>query len=233
MNFLLAELTSAERKRLDPFLEPVALKMREVLMEADESIRYVYFPVNVVASVVQSMSDGSTVETGIIGREGMVGVPAWLRQKKAPPARIFVQVPGTAYRMKRETFVKEVVNTHSAMNDCIAPYVNAFLTQTAMTAACNRIHRVETRLCRWLKMVHNRVDGDTFAMRHEFLSYMLGVHRPSISIAAAALKKAGLISYERGILTVLDSEGLARNACECYTVVETQFEKIFKCPFRK
>ncbi len=232
-NLILASLTASEQKRLEPFLELVHLKLHDVLMEPDAAIRHVYFPLNSVASVVQTMRDGSTVETGIIGREGMIGVGVWLGQKVASSGRVFIQVPGAAYRLKVDAFKSEVMQQPGGMNNCLGPYVDALLNQTAVGAACNRVHRVEERLCRWLKMMHNRVDGDTFPMRHEFLSYMLGVHRPSISIAANTARKAGLIHYERGTITVTNSDNLAAAACECYDTIEGQYERVYKRPFRK
>jgi CRP-like cAMP-binding protein len=231
MNLLIAALPEAERKRLEAHLEPVELKLKQSLTEPEQPISYIYFPVNAVTSIVQSMSDGSSVETGIIGCEGFVGIQAWLRQKTSS-VHSFVQMPGKAVRMKRQTFMKEVVERDSPLNLAIANYVDAYLTLTAITAACNRIHHIEERLCRWLKMIQNRVTGDSFPMRQEFLAYMLGVHRPSISIAASALKKAGLIRYERGTLTVLDSKGLEDGCCECYGIIEAQFEKALGKPVR-
>ncbi|MGC1782370.1 MAG: Crp/Fnr family transcriptional regulator [Acidobacteriaceae bacterium] len=232
MNLLLAALPTAEHNRLAAYLEPVELKLKQTLTEPEQPISYIYFPVNAVVSVVQSMSDGSSVETGIIGCEGFVGIQAWLRQKTSS-VHNFVQVPGQAIRMKRQAFMQEVVDNGSALNPVIANYVDAYLTLTAITAACNRIHHVNERMCRWLKMIQNRVAGDSFPMRQEFLAYMLGVHRPSISIAASTLKNAGLIRYERGTLTVLDSKGLAEGCCECYGIIEAQFEKALGKPVRK
>jgi CRP-like cAMP-binding protein len=224
VNLLLAALPAAERSRLEPYLELVELKLKQTLAEPEQTISYIYFPIDAVVSIVQTMSNGSSVETGIIGRDGFVGIQAWLRQKVSS-VHSFVQVHGQALRMKRTTFMKEVVDGESPLNTRIANYVNAYLTLTAVTAACNRIHHIDERLCRWLKMTHNRASGDSFPMRQEFLAYMLGVHRPSISIAASTLKKAGLIRYERGMLTVLNSKGLEEGCCECYNLIESQFEK--------
>jgi CRP-like cAMP-binding protein len=233
VNLLIAALPEQERHRLEPFLEPVSLTLRESLIEPGEPIRYVYFPTDLVASTVHTMSDGSTVEAAIVGLDGMVGIQAWLRQKSATTGT-FVQVPGHAMRMRIEVFHKEILDKPSSpLNDLIADYVSAYITLTTITAACNRIHRIEERLCRWLKMTHNRVSGDHFPVRHEFLAYMLGVHRPSVSIAANILKKAGLIKYEYGRLQVLDGPGLAEGACECYGTMEKQIEAIFGKPFRK
>ena len=232
MNLLLAGLPSEELRHLEPHLERVSLQQRESLIEPGASIRYVYFLDGAVASSVHAMQDGSTVETSIAGFEGLVGVPVWLRQRSTL-SRIFVQVPGDAWRMRSEVFVDEVVKRECLLNDVIADYVHAYLSLTTITAACNRIHRIEERLCRWLKMVHNRVERDRFPVRHEFLAYMLGVRRPSVSIAANMLKKAGLIQYDYGRLTVPDAAGLEAGACECYGTMEAHFERMYGDSFGK
>jgi CRP-like cAMP-binding protein len=232
VNLLLEAVPAEERRRLTPFLESAPVELKQVLVEAGEETRYVYFPDGSVSSSVYTMRDGSTVETTITGFEGMVGVHLWLGQKVAV-TRSFVQVPGPCLRMRSEAFMAEVVEAESPLSDVIGDYVSAYLSFTAITAACNRIHRIEERLCRWLKMVHNRVEGDTFPVRHEFMAYMLGVHRPSVSIAASMLRKAGLIDYDYGRLTVLDSKGLEAGSCECYEAMEREFERIFGRPLRK
>ncbi len=233
MNLILAALPEQERQRLDPLLQTVQFELLEGMIEPGEPIRYVYFPIDLVASTVHTMSDGSTVETAIVGLEGLVGVPVFLRQKTAS-TRTFVQVPGHAMRMRSEVFLKEVLeNPESALSETMANYVDVYLTLTTITAACNRIHRIEERLCRWLKMTHNRIQGDYFPVRHEFLAYMLGVHRPSVSIAANILKKSGLIQYDYGRMNVLDPKGLEDGACECYGTMEKHIERIYGRPFRR
>jgi CRP-like cAMP-binding protein len=233
VNLILAALPEEERQRVEPLLERVGLELKESMVEPGEPIRYVFFPIDLVASTVHTMSDGSTVETSIVGLDGMVGVQAFLRQKTAM-TRTFVQVPGQTWRMRSEVFVKEVLeNPLSRFNEILAAYTDAYLTLTTVTAACNRIHKIEERLCRWLKMTHNRVQGDFFPVRQEFLAYMLGVHRPSVSIAANILKKAGLIRYDYGRMHILDAKGLEEGACECYATMEKQIEKIYAKTFRK
>jgi CRP-like cAMP-binding protein len=232
LNLILAALPDKERRRLEPLFQTVKLELREGMIEPGEPIRHVFFPIDLVASTVHTMSDGSTVETAIVGFEGLVGLQVFLRQKTAV-TRTFVQVPGQALRMRVEDFRKEVHNQNSALNEIVADYVNAYLTLTTITAACNRIHTIEQRLCRWLKMTHNRVEGDFFPVRHEFLAYMLGVHRPSVSIAANVIKKAGLIRYDYGRMHILNAKGLEAGACECYGLMEKQIEKVFDKPFRK
>lgn len=233
MNLILAALPEQERQRLETLLQTVHFDLQEGLIEPGEPIRYVFFPTDLVASTVHTMSDGSTVETAIVGLDGFVGVQAFLRQKVAA-TRTFVQVPGDTARMKSEVFMKELLdNPTSAFAEAIANYADAYLTFTTITAACNRIHRIEERLCRWLKMTHNRIQSDHFPVRHEFLAYMLGVHRPSVSIAANILKKAGLIQYDYGRMHILDTKGLEAGACECYGTMEKHIERIYGQPFRR
>jgi len=179
-----------------------------------------------VTSTVQEMSDGSTIETGLMGIEGLAGVQVWLRQRTTA-ATTFVQVPGTGYRISTEDFIREIRDRPSPLNDLIAGYVHAFLVLTSLTAACNRLHPVDQRMCRWLRMTYNRAGRTEFPLRHEFLANMLGVHRPTVSTAAKMLQKAGLITYRYGKLTILNPEGLLEGCCECYSIMEAQFEKIF------
>jgi CRP-like cAMP-binding protein len=230
-NLLLAALPEEERRRLDPFLEPVNLHVLDVLIEANQPITHVFFPYDCVTSTIQAMSDGSTIEVGLMGIEGFIGVQLWLRSRETP-THTLVQVAGRAHRMHADTFQREVMRTPSPLNDLIARYTHAFLTMTSQTAACNRLHTIDERLCRWLKMIHNRTRRDTFAMRQEFMAQMLGVHRPSVSVAANILQKAGLIRYSRGQMEILDPEGLREGACECYQLMEAQFNRIFEQPWR-
>ena len=135
--------------------------------------------------------------------------------------------------MSTEDFNREVRDRVSPLNDLIAAYLHAFLVLTSLTAACNRLHSIDERLCRWLRMTYNRARRTEFPIRHEFLAQMLGVHRPTVSTAASMLQEAGLISYRYGKLSILSSEGLAEGACECYSVMEAQFDRIFDQPWRQ
>jgi CRP-like cAMP-binding protein len=231
-NLLLAALPAEERARLDPFLTPMYLEIGHSVTIPGEPITDLYFPYDAVTSTVQEMSDGSTIETGLMGLEGLAGVQVWLRQKTTA-ATTFVQIPGSALRMSREDFIRQVLETPSPLNDLIAGYVHGFLVLTSLIAACNRLHQVEERMCRWLMMSYNRARRREFPLRHEFLAQMLGVHRPTISIAAHTLQKAGLITYHYGTMTILDPDGISEGACECYDTMEKQFDKIFDQPWRK
>lgn len=232
MNLLIEALSPAEWNRLEPHFKEVPLELKQSLTEPGAPIDYVYFPLNSVVSVIQMMSDGSSVETAVIGREGFIGIQAWLRKTKSS-VRNLVQAPGTALRIKRDVFEKEVIHKGSPWNDLLAGYIDSYITLTSIIAACNRIHHVNERLCRWLKMTQNRASSDTFPMRQEFMADMLGVQRPSVSLAANALKRAGLIRYERGMMTVLDSKGLEEGACECYSLIEGLFERQLNSQLRR
>ena len=226
-NLLLSGLPREERQRLDPFLHRVHLEAGQPITEPDQPIPNLYFPYDAVTSTVQEMSDGSTVETGLMGIEGLAGVQVWLGQDRTA-ATTFVQVPGEAHRMSTDDFIREVREKPSSpLNRLVGAYVHAFLMMTSFTAACNRLHTIDQRMCRWLRMTYNRANRTEFPLRQEFLAQMLGVHRPTLSTAASMLQKAGLITYKYGILTITNPEGLADGACECYELMEIEFERLF------
>ena len=232
-NLLLAYLPDEERERLSPYLHEVVLEFQQVLIEPNKEITDLYFPYDAITSTIQEMNDGDSVETGLMGVEGFVGVQLWLRSPTTP-TRTLVQVPGKAHHMRATDFLRQVRDTDSPMNDLCAKYAHAFLVMTSQTAACNRLHPVNERLCRWLKLVHNRVRRDEFPIRQEFMALMLGVHRPTVSTAANMLQQAGLIKYSRGQMRILDEDGLRNGSCECLELIEAQFEKIFQTtPKRK
>ena len=175
-----------------PFLSRVRLEAGQPITEPDRPIPNLYFPYDSVTSTVQEMSDGSTVETGLMGIEGLAGVQVWLGQDRTA-ATTFVQVPGEAHRMSTEDFTREVREKPSSpLNRLVGAYVHAFLMMTSFTAACNRLHTIDQRMCRWLRMTYNRANRTEFPLRQEFLAQMLGVHRPTLSTAASMLQKAGL-----------------------------------------
>ncbi|HEU4869311.1 MAG TPA: Crp/Fnr family transcriptional regulator [Pyrinomonadaceae bacterium] len=226
-NMLLASLPAAERERLAAYLQPVVLEFQQVLIEPNKPITEIYFPYDAITSTIQEMSDGDSVETGLMGVEGFIGVQLWLHAPTTP-TRTLVQVPGRAHHMNATDFVRQVRDTDSPLNELCAKYTHAFLTMTSQTAACNRLHPVNERLCRWLKLVHNRLGRDEFPIRQEFIAMMLGVHRPTVSTAANMLQQAGLISYSRGQLRILDEQGLRNGSCECLEVIEKQFDRVFE-----
>ena len=162
----------------------------------------------------------------------MVGVQLWLHTSTAP-TRTFVQIPGYVYRMKAADFIREVRDrANSPLNALLARYISAFLNFTSVAVACNRLHPLDQRLCRWLKLAHNRARRDEFPLRQQFIAQMLGVQRPTVSTTAHMLQQAGLISYARGQMKILDPEGLADGACECYAIMENEMDGVFERPWR-
>jgi DNA-binding transcriptional regulator YhcF (GntR family) len=226
-NMLLASLPEAERERLSPYLKHVTLAFQQVLIEPNQAITTIYFPYDAITSTIQEMNDGDSVETGLMGVEGFVGVQLWLHAPTTP-TRTLIQVAGRAHLMRATDFIRHVRDTDSPLNVLCAKYTHAFLNMTSQTAACNRLHPINERLCRWLKLVHNRLRRDEFPLRQEFVAQMLGVHRPTVSTAANMLQQAGLISYSRGQMRILDADGLRNGSCECLELIEEQFAKIFK-----
>ena len=208
------------------------MEFDELLIEPDEPIKLVFFPYDAVTSTIQDMEDGGGVETGLMGVEGMIGIQLWLRMPSTP-TRTVVQVAGRGHRMEASDFIREVRDTNSPLNTLIARYTHAFLSMTSIAAACNRLHTLDQRMCRWLKLIHNRVRRDEFFMRQEFMAQMLGVQRPTVSTTAHMLQQAGLITYTRGQMKVLDADGLIDGACGCYELMEREMDRIYDVPWRE
>ena len=217
-NSLLAAIPRKEYRRLLPGFEPVTLIFGQVLYEPGETIRHVYFPNKSLVSLL-TLADGHlALEVGLIGREGMVGIPLVLGHTVSS-VRALVQGTGMAMRMAATQFQKEF-RLSAPLQRELYRYIHTLMSQISQTAACNRFHVVEMRLARWLLMTHDRVKSDHFRMTHEFLAHMLGVRRVGVTKAAHALQKQKLISYSRGDITILDRDGLVAAACECYEVVK-------------
>jgi CRP-like cAMP-binding protein len=227
-NRLLELLPSDDFGRLRPHLDHVPLDYKFELYGAGKPIPFVYFPETGVASIVNTMSDGSAAEVGTVGNEGMVGLPIILGDKFAPN-EVYVQVPGTALRMSASLF-HEALEGSSTMRTVMFHYVHALFNQIAQSAACNSFHTIEQRCCRWLLMTHDRVQSDKFILTQEFLGMMLGVRRTSVTIAAKQLKRQKLIDYSRGHVTVLDRPGLEVRTCECYAVSKREFDRLLGPP---
>ncbi|MCA1567967.1 MAG: Crp/Fnr family transcriptional regulator [Acidobacteria bacterium] len=229
-NRLLAALPKEEYGRLEPYLELVRVEFKQLLIEPGVPIPYVWFPHDFVTSDVVEMADGSAVEVGTIGNEGMAGTPLFLRERTTT-AKAFAQVPGAGMRMRSEDFIREVIDRGGPLHDLLHRYTHAFLSQISQTAACNRLHTAERRMCRWILMMHDRVKEDRFPLTQEFMSLMLGVTRQSVSATASELQEAGLITYTRGMMTVLERRALEASACECYERIRQQFDRIFEDPW--
>jgi CRP-like cAMP-binding protein len=223
-NRLLAALPSRDYARLLPDLEVVPLPLRAVLQEADEPMPYVYFPsAGVVSLLITPNGRGVGVEVGMVGREGVAGLPVFLGADSTA-ARWVVQAPGEALRMAADAFQGHA--NRRPLRDLLLLYTNAFLAQVSQSVACNALHPVEERLCRWLLMVHARVGLDQFPLTHAFLAAMLGVRRASVTEAARGLQDAGLIRYGRGRLEVLDRSGLESAACNCHRAAQAELDRL-------
>ena len=217
-NCLLAALPRNEFRRLRSDLESVTLTFGEILYEPGETIHHVYFPVTSLVSLLTLVDGHLALEVGLIGREGMVGIPLVLGYG-ASSIRALVQGDGTAMRMSEAHFRRNFRNSPPLQQE-LYRYTHTLMAQISQTAACNRFHVLEERLARWLLMTHDRVKSDHFRMTHEFLGTMLGVRRVGVTKAAQALQKRKLISYSRGNITILDRIGLEAAACQCYEVVK-------------
>lgn len=223
-NQLLAALPSKEYSRLVAYMEVVPLELKQYLYLRNQPIEYVYFLNYGVASMLTVLTDGSAIEVATVGNEGMVGLPVFLGVDRIP-GECFIQVPGYGLRMRVDAF-KTHVTASSPLHDLLQRYTQALFNQIAQSAACNRLHSIEERLCRWLLMTADRVETGTFPLTQEFLSKMLGVNRSSVSLTASILQRAGLIEYVRGQMTILDRSGLEATTCECYQVVRAEFERL-------
>lgn len=222
-NSLLAALPLKAYRRLLPLLEPVELVLSDVLYEPGTAIRHVYFPGASLLSLLTVADGHLALEVGMIGREGMVGIPLILGHA-ASPVRALVQGGGTAMRAASPPFLKEF-RLNPPLQRELYRYTHALMAQISQTAACNRFHVVEQRLARWLLMTHDRVKVDHFRMTHEFLGHMLGVRRVGVTTAAQSLHERGLIAYSRGSISVLDRKGLEAAACGCYGIVKDMHER--------
>jgi CRP-like cAMP-binding protein len=223
-NRLLRHLAADERDALLSLLSPVDLKLREIVAERGSAVRHVYFPCSAILSVLSVMANGDSVEVGTIGNDGFYGIDPLVGIAMATETTL-CQMPGTALRMSVADF-RNIVDGDTPLRRLLQRYMLAYLSLVSQSAACNRLHVTEARFARWILMTHDRVEGDDFMLTQEFLSQMLGVHRPSVSVVANAFQQAGLIRYNRGHMSVLDRAGLEASACECYAIVNRQFEQI-------
>jgi CRP-like cAMP-binding protein len=214
-NRLLAALPPADYARILPSLTVVPLKLKELLHKPDEPVGDVYFPGGGFCSMLTVLEDGSMVEIATIGREGMVGTSAVL---SGTPGTSLTMVQGetdTCYRMSSDLFRREV-DRHGAFHDLMIRFTNALLGFVAQSTACNAVHSVEQRLARWLLLAQDRMGSGDFPLTQEFVAMMLGASRPTVTVVAGTLQKAGLIKYRHGRVTIVDRENLEAASCECY-----------------
>ena len=225
-NRILASLPERDLERLLAGLASVHLNSGDILYHAGEEIRHVYFPEQGLISLVATMMDGATVETGIVGNDGMMGVPVLLGAGSAP-YRAIVQVEGQSWRMKADVFKYEMFRSIPLQRRLLL-YTQALMTQMSQMAACNCLHTVEERLCSLLLMIDDRMEAREFFLTHEMIAEMLGARRAGITVAAGKLRQAGVISYMRGHIFILDRRKLESWACECYRTIRSEFDRLFE-----
>ncbi|MEQ1592533.1 MAG: Crp/Fnr family transcriptional regulator [Thiobacillaceae bacterium] len=223
-NHLLAALPTAEFDALAEHLEWVAMPLGHILYEPGEKLKHAYFPTTSIVSLQYVMESGATAETAGVGNEGVVGVSLFMGGESTSSTAV-VQTAGHAYRLEGQR-LKETFNRAGLMQRLLLRYTQALLTQTAQTAVCNRHHTLEQQLCRWLLLTLDRMSTNELIMTQELVASMLGVRREGITEAAGKLQRAGLISYRRGHIAVLDRRGLETNACECYAIVKKELARL-------
>jgi CRP-like cAMP-binding protein len=224
-NRLLACLPPADYKRLLPRLEAVHVVSDQILHKAHAPVDFVYFPTRSVASFLRIMESGSAIEVGTVGNEGMVGVGGVLGAPTSPH-QVIAQVAGEALRTETKALAAEV-DRSSSFRRLMVNYQAAFQAQVSQSVACNGLHPVGQRCCRWLLMTHDRVGAEVLPLTHEYLGYMLGVRRASVTDVLISLRDRELIQYSRGSITVLDRKGLEAAACECYKAVNDEYDRLF------
>jgi CRP-like cAMP-binding protein len=223
-NFLLAALPDPEWQRWRSFLEKVEMPLGQVLYESGGTLTHVYFPTTAIVSLLYVMENGASAEIAVVGNEGLVGVSLFMGGESTP-SRAVVQSAGHGFQLKAQ-LMKDEFNRAGPVLHLLLRYTQALITQMAQTAACNRHHSLDQQLCRWLLLSLDRLRANELAMTQELIANMLGVRREGVTEAALKLQQAGLISYARGRITVLDRPGLEKRTCECYAVVKREYDRL-------
>lgn len=225
-NRLLAALPINEYTRLLPKLEEVSLIYGETIYERDDVIRYIYFPKSGMISLITQVAEGNVLEVGVVGYEGVIGLPVFLGVETSRNQAI-VQGEGTALRIKTQDFLK-VCRRKGALPKLLQRYTHSLLTQVSQTVACNRFHLIEDRLMYWLLLMQDRMQTDKFRITQDFLSKMLGVRREAVSKSATNLQQRNLITYNRGIVSIINRAAMEAAACWCYASLKDEYDKMFE-----
>ena len=223
-NQILAALPSASLAELSPHLQLVLLPMGKMLYEPNESLRYAYFPINCVISLQHMLETGRTSETAGVGNDGMLGIALFMGGDSTPSSAV-VQMTGYAYQLDSNT-LKQAFKNDAAFQRLMLRYTQVLLTQISLTAVCNRHHSLQQQLCRWLLLTLDKLPSDEITMTQEQVAGMLGVRREGITEAAGHLQHAGLITYRRGHITVINRAGLESHVCECYGVLKKELSRL-------
>ena len=223
-NNLLAALAPEARERVFPHLKLMQLELGSVVYEAGQAEQYVYFPTDCIISLLYVMLDGASAEISVVGKEGIVGIAVFMGGESTP-SRAIVQSAGSAWRLPASELRREF-NGYPEMRMQMLRYTQALITQMAQTAVCNRHHSIDQQLCRWLLLSLDRLPGKRLTMTQELIANMLGVRREGVTEAAGKLQKLGVITYQRGHISVLDRPKLEKLCCECYEVVKHETERL-------
>lgn len=222
-NRILRRLSADELKSVQPWLTPIELRSNTVLHEPGDAIEQVYFPLSGMISLLAVMQSGEAIETGIVGADGVVGGGVAIDGHLF--GQMTVQLDGAALTMPKARFVDAYLK-HPRLRNLVDRYQAILLTQAQQNAACHALHSVRSRLCRWLLQSQDLIGSDTFSLTQEFLSHMLGVRRTTVSVEAHAVQQAGLIRYRRGYIKILNRDGLLDCACECYSVIREETDRL-------
>jgi CRP-like cAMP-binding protein len=227
-NLLLGSLPEAEFRRLLALLEPVQMDVRDQLYERGKPIERLWFPVDCVFSLLATVEGEATVEVATMGYEGLAGLPVFLGSAESPND-CFCQIAGAAVGLTVGD-LRRFLAVDGALHDVLHRYTQATMVQLSQNVLCNRLHTTEERCARWLLQTRDRVGGDQFELTQEFLAQMLGVRRGTVSLTAGVLQQAGMIRYTRGRITVLDAEALHEAACDCYDIVQAEYQRLTAAP---
>ncbi|RPI52535.1 MAG: Crp/Fnr family transcriptional regulator [Acidobacteria bacterium] len=225
-NRLLAALPPVIYARIAPLMKTVPMRRKQILHTQGLPIDHVYFPNGGVCSVMTMLADGSTIEVTTIGDEGFVGLDAFFGPRPIAHADTVVQVEDADLESLSVAAFRRELARQDAFQELMGQYAQVAIAQIMQTTACNAVHDVQQRCCRWLLMTHDRVHQNELNLSHEFLAAMLGVRRPTVSLIAGALQHAGAIRYHRGVVNIVDRAQLERRACECYAAIRGQFERL-------
>jgi CRP-like cAMP-binding protein len=223
-NSLLAALPDPEWRRWELLLEEVDMPLGHVMYESGAALTHVYFPTTSIVSLLYVMEDGDSAEIAVVGNEGLVGVSLFMGGESTP-SRAVVQSAGRGLRLEAQ-LMKDEFNRAGPVLHLLLRYTQALMTQMSQTSVCNRHHSLDQQLCRWLLLSLDRLRANELAMTQELIANMLGVRREGVTEAASKLQQAGLISYSRGRITVLDRPGLEKRTCECYAVVKREYDRL-------
>lgn len=223
-NYLLASLPQKELARVVSHLEPVDLPLGKVLYESGDKLSHAYFPTTAIVSLLYIMENGGTAEIGVVGNDGILGIALFMGGN-TQPNRAIIQSQGKAFKISAKDLLAEF-SLGAKFQNILLRYTQALMTQISQTAVCNRLHTVEEQLCRWLLLSHDRLNSDKLVMTHDLISNMLGVRREGVTLAAQKLVARKLIKSVRGTMTIIDRQGLENAVCECYKVVNDEYNRL-------